>query len=269
MRRLWTIALALASPAIISHAQQPAQPAPAPPSAQPTANKINPPKPINNVEAQFSEDARRRRISGLCVVSLTVDSNGMPQDPKVVSCTDPSFEETSLDAAKQYRFQPATTPEGKLIAATIRLEIVYKTFGTGDPEMPNRHPELKIHYPKLPIHYTISTPPGISSSAPGPDGVYPFTNLSAPPMMINFSDEGFRNVASLSTSPTACDILLTISAKGKPYDPQVIHCETPELEKPAVQSLMKSSYKPGKVNRKAVPMRASIHLEYGDMSPKS
>jgi hypothetical protein len=135
--------------------------------------------------------------------------------------------------------------------------------------MPNRHPELKIQYAKLPIHYTISTPPGISSPDPGPDGVYPFTNLSTPPLIINFSDEGYRSIASLSTGSTACDILLTVSAKGKPYDPQMIHCEKPELEKPVIQALLKSHYKPGKVNGKAAPMRAAIHLEYGDTPPKT
>jgi hypothetical protein len=62
--------------------------------------------------------------------------------------------------------------------------------------------------------------------------------------------------------------VLTISTKGKAADPQIKHCERPELEKPAVESLLNSEYKPGMVNGKAVPMRASLHLEYGGDAAK-
>jgi hypothetical protein len=40
------------------------------------------------------------------------------------------------------------------------------------------------------------------------------------------------------------------------------------LEKPAIALLMKSEYKPGFVQGKAVPMRATIQLEYGEVNPK-
>jgi len=48
----------------------------------------------------------------------------------------------------------------------------------------------------------------------------------------------------------------------------VTNCVRPALEKPAIESLLKSKYKPGMVNGNAVPMRASIHLEYGGDTPK-
>jgi hypothetical protein len=85
--------------------------------------------------------------------------------------------------------------------------------------------------------------------------------------MSRFSDEGYGSAAFWSPEKSACDVVLTISAKGKPSDPEVSHCETSSLEKPAVQSLLKSHYKPGSVNGKAVPVRASIHLECGGSPP--
>jgi hypothetical protein len=97
--------------------------------------------------------------------------------------------------------------------------------------------------------------------------VYPLTKLCTPPAIIKFSDKGYGSTASFS--PTgACDIVLTISTKGKAADPQVTRCERPGLEKPAVESLLKSEYTPGMVNGKAVPMRVSVHLEYGDDAAK-
>ncbi|MGB9406427.1 MAG: TonB family protein [Terracidiphilus sp.] len=255
MRCFWIIALFLTLVAINGKAQQTTPTADTPqPASYPAKEKINPPTVINNVAAEFSEEARQKRIGGVCLVSITVDTNGEPQDIKLVRCTDPSFEETSLDAAKQYRFKPATTLEGNPVAAKVFVEVAYHSYGASDPGMP--------------IRYTFSSPPGITSSEAGADGVYPLTNVPAGPILTKFSDEGYRKVAYWSTSLSACDILLTISAKGKASDPQVIHCERPELEKPAVQSLLKSHYKPGKVNGKSVPIRASIHLQYGGSPSK-
>jgi hypothetical protein len=71
-------------------------------------------------------------------------------------------------------------------------------------------------------------------------------------------------IAFYTAGSDACNIVLTISAKGKPSDPQVTSCDRPALEKPAVASLLRSQYKPDRVNGKAVPMRAAIRLEYGD-----
>jgi hypothetical protein len=56
--------------------------------------------------------------------------------------------------------------------------------------------------------------------------------------------------------------MITISAAGKATDPKVTHCERPELEKPAVQSLLESKFKSGSVNGKPVPIRTTVHLEY-------
>jgi hypothetical protein len=98
--------------------------------------------------------------------------------------------------------------------------------------------------------------------------VYQFTKSVTPPILSKFTDEKYGETAFPLEGNCACDIVLTISAKGKASDPVVTHCERPSLEKPAVQSLLKSHFKPGQVNGKAVPMRASIHLVLADLSPE-
>jgi TonB family protein len=253
MRRLWIVALALALPAIASHAQQATQPASAaPPAAQPPASKINPPAPLNTVEPQFPEDARQRRINGRCLVSLTVDLNGMPQDIKLLRCTDPAFEANSLDAVKQYRFQPATTQEGKQVSSTIAVEVDFRVFGA----------------PETLIRLRFSSPPAALSLTPGKHGLCLFTKLTTLPAMKAFSDKGFEQAASGFDGSCACDVVLTINANGKASDPQVTHCGSPALEEPAVQSLLSSRYLPGKVKGYTVSTRASVHLEYCDIQPK-
>jgi TonB family protein len=259
MRRFWMIVL-LALVSIPGHAQQAAPPADIPvPADQLAKEKINPPMVINSVDAHFSDEARRKKLNGRCLVSLTVDTNGMPQDTKVVRCTSPSFEATSLDAVEQYRFKPATTQEGKPVPVKVTVEIDYRLYGAF------KHSKVG----QTPISYAFKTSSGTASSAPDANGVYPLTETATPPTLTKFSDEGFGNEAFRADGKGACDILLTISAKGKASDAVVTHCELPSLESLAIQSLLKSHYKPGSVNGKAVPTRASIHIEYADIPPKS
>jgi len=255
MRRFWMIVLLLVLAASLSYAQQTSRPADNNhPNAQLAKEKITPPKVLRSVDPEFSDEARARHINGRCSVSLTVDESGMPQDIKVFRCTDPSFEESSLDAVAQFRFKPAMKQDGTPVAVYVIIEINYRLSGaTGLP---------------IPIHYRFSSPPGTTTSDPGPDGVYQYTKQATPPAIIKFTDEGYGETAFPAAGNSACDIVLTISAKGKAYDPQVIHCSRSVMEKPAVQSLLKSHYKPGQVNGKVVAMRVSIHLEPADLSPE-
>jgi hypothetical protein len=91
--------------------------------------------------------------------------------------------------------------------------------------------------------------------------------------VIEFAEEGYAAMAFTHEGNSVCDVMITIDTKGQPSDPRVSHCERPELEKPAVESLLKSTYKPGYVKGKQVPIRATIHLYYGDdpnvLSPAS
>jgi len=232
-------------------------------SIQAPEKKIIPPKMLNlqlihvfrpeYADAEFTEEARAKKINGRCLISFTMDVNGMPQEIKPVRCSDPSFAESSVVSVAKYRFKPATTEDGDPVDYHESVEIDFVMDDSSDPVAPIRH--------------VFSTPPGVTSSDPGADGVYPLTYLAAPPTMTKFFDEGYGVAAFNSPEGNgSCDIVVTISATGKASNPVVTHCERPALETPAVQSLLKSKYKPGSVNGKAVPMRASIHLEYDDTS---
>ena len=162
------------------------------------------------------------------------------------------FANSSLATVAKYRFKPATTEDGDSVEYHLSVEIDYRRDGYFDPPAPIRH--------------AFSAPPGCTSSDPGADGVYPLTNLAVPPTLTRFIDDRYGTAAFNSPEGNgSCDVVLTIGTTGKPSDPHLIHCERPDLEKLAVQSLLKSHYKPSNVNGKAVAIRASIHLEYDDV----
>ena len=196
-----------------------------------------------------------------------------------IHCTDSSFEESTLNAVKNYQFKPATTKDGKSVPVTVPAVLQYHQvkFALGlrmivnTRWMPNRNLIFDRHMSKaeinrelsMPVHYGFIPQRG-GASVPDSDGIYPLTRSVTAPRVVKFIDEGYGSTAFTHEGNNICDVLLTISTKGKASDPQIAHCERPELEKPALASLLKSLYKPGMVNGKEVPMRASLHLDYGD-----
>jgi hypothetical protein len=255
MRRFWLIALSLTVVLIPGRAQQPAQSTGSgQPASEAATKKVNTPTVLNKVDPVFSAEARRKHLNGHCLISLTVDTDGMPQNIKLIRCSDPSFEKTSMDAAAKFRFSQATTQDGKPVSANVFIEIKYRLARETNPWAL--------------IHYEINSAPGAVSSEPGADGVYSLTKMATAPTMNTFADRGYGAAAFASDGHNACDVVLTISANGNPSHPQETHCDIPAVEKPALRSLLSSHYLPGKVNGKAVPMRVSVHLEYGGHSPK-
>jgi len=251
MRRFLMIALTFALATVLADPQQVAPSTDAPvPGDQFSSKKVNPPQLLHSEDAVYSIEAREKRINGHCVVSITIDIMGIPQDMKLTHCTDPSFVMSTLETVSRYRFKPATTEDGKPVAIKMNVEIGY-------------HIDAGIK-PVTPVRYDFFSPPGVTSSEPDADGVYPLTRLATPPSITKFSDEGYGNLAIAAPGNSVCSVTLTISAKGKPSDLQVIHCERPTLDEPVSKSLLKSQYKPGMVNRKAVPMRASLEIELGN-----
>lgn len=301
MRRFCIFALVAALVAGSVHAQQvTTQTTDAPVLCnQWAAKKITPPELISGDRADYPIEAELEHIDGICSVSMVVSILGDPQNIRILHCTDSSFEETSLDAVKQYKFKPATTPEGKPVPVVVQTELEYHLVknvvslrSVGVPIFFRNHSDryfLDIHMSmKLPaffdkgliidrhssksvvkreiksqINYGFIPLRG-GASVPDSDGVYPFTRRVTGPRVIKFFDEGYGRAAFAHEGNEACDVMLTIDTKGRASDPQVTHCERPELEEPAVQSLLKSRYQPGYVHGKEVPMRASMRLEYSD-----
>ncbi|HEX4576410.1 MAG TPA: energy transducer TonB [Edaphobacter sp.] len=102
---------------------------------------VTAPKLIYSVEPEFSEKARKQKIAGNCVVSMTVGSDGKVSDVHVVtsiadSLDKPdkkdraaalSLDEKAVKAAQQYRFEPATF-QGKPVPVELKVGINFQIF---------------------------------------------------------------------------------------------------------------------------------------------
>jgi hypothetical protein len=235
--------------------QQPAPPAAhdAQPSQTASANAevAHAPVPIFEPEAEFPYEASNAGLSGKCMLATTVDINGNSQNPHVLSCTNFIFAKSSLEAVAKYRFKPASDRTGKSIAVTVNVEVNFRSVGH------DTEPDILM---PAQIRVGFGTPPGIVSGAPDANGVYPLVKGIDRPAFARFHDDGFLSASEHFHQGLACHIVLTIDAKGKASNPYVADCDSDTLTKPAVASLLKSQYRPAKLNGKPVSVRVAVKI---------
>jgi TonB family protein len=90
----------------------------------PVRDGISPPVPLISPEAEFSDDARRAKYQGTCLISLTVDRNGLPRNLRVVKPLDYGLTEQSIEAVKRYRFKPAMK-NGEPVPVEVNIEVSF------------------------------------------------------------------------------------------------------------------------------------------------
>lgn len=86
---------------------------------------ITAPIPISTPEAKYTIEAKKKRIQGICLVSLIVDAYGVPQNPRVVKSIGYGLDEAALEAVKAYRFRPATK-DGHPVAVLMSIEVNFR-----------------------------------------------------------------------------------------------------------------------------------------------
>lgn len=77
--------------------------------------------------AEFSDEARRQRYQGVCIVSIIVDAHGNPQNPRVTRSLGMGLDEKALEAVQKYRFKPAMK-DGKPVASYVSVEVDFHLY---------------------------------------------------------------------------------------------------------------------------------------------
>jgi periplasmic protein TonB len=68
---------------------------------------VSAPVVIYSVEPEFSDEARRAKYQGVCMVALIVDAQGNPTHIHVERSLGMGLDEKAVEAVQQYRFKPA------------------------------------------------------------------------------------------------------------------------------------------------------------------
>jgi TonB family protein len=83
---------------------------------------VSAPQVVHSVEPEFTDDARRANYQGNVSVQLIVDSEGNPQNVRLVSHLGMGLDEKAIQAVKQYKFHPAMY-QGHPVAVQIVIDV--------------------------------------------------------------------------------------------------------------------------------------------------
>lgn|ERR1017187_4663939 len=87
-------------------------------------NCLPAPQPISSPPPTYSEEARKAKIEGDCIVSLVVDEKGNPTNLHVVSGLGMGLDEKAIEAIKTWKYKPAFR-DGKPIAAKLFVKVSF------------------------------------------------------------------------------------------------------------------------------------------------
>jgi periplasmic protein TonB len=88
---------------------------------------VSAPVLIYDPDPEFSDEARRAKYQGVCVVGLIVDAQGNPQQVHVVRPLGMGLDEKALEAVRQYKFKPAVY-KGRPVAVEINIEVNFRIY---------------------------------------------------------------------------------------------------------------------------------------------
>jgi periplasmic protein TonB len=88
---------------------------------------VSAPRPVFTPDPEYSEEARKAKYQGTCVLWLIVGPDGKPRDIKVARTLGLGLDEKAIEAVKQWKFDPAMK-DGKPVAVQINVEVSFRLY---------------------------------------------------------------------------------------------------------------------------------------------
>ena len=85
------------------------------------------PRVIYGPDPEFSEEARKAKYQGVCVLGLIVDANGIPTNIRIVSSLGMGLDENAIKTVKTWRFEPAMK-DGHPVPYAMNLEVDFHLY---------------------------------------------------------------------------------------------------------------------------------------------
>jgi TonB family protein len=94
---------------------------------KPNLAAVTPPILRLQPEPDFSEEARRKQFSGICMIKMIVDSSGVPRNLAIEQPVGLGLDEKAVDAVSRYRFTPAMK-DGQPVAVALKIEVDFHIY---------------------------------------------------------------------------------------------------------------------------------------------
>jgi periplasmic protein TonB len=88
---------------------------------------VSAPKELYAPEPEYSEEARKAKYQGTCVLYLIVGPDGKPRDIRVARSLGLGLDEKAIEAVRQWKFEPAMK-DGKPVAVAINVEVDFRLY---------------------------------------------------------------------------------------------------------------------------------------------
>jgi protein TonB len=88
---------------------------------------ISAPQAISTPDPDYTEEARRAKTQGTCILGLIVDAEGHPRDIRIVRGLGSGLDAKAIDAVRQWRFEPARK-DGKPVNVLISVEVAFRLY---------------------------------------------------------------------------------------------------------------------------------------------
>ncbi|MBZ5599158.1 MAG: energy transducer TonB [Acidobacteriia bacterium] len=88
---------------------------------------VSAPRVIYQPDPEYSEEARKAKYQGTCVLWLVVGPDGRPRDIRVARTLGLGLDEKAIEAVKTWKFEPAMK-DGKPVAVQINVEVEFRLY---------------------------------------------------------------------------------------------------------------------------------------------
>jgi periplasmic protein TonB len=88
---------------------------------------VSAPRVLFQPDPEYSEEARKAKFQGTCVLGLVVGPDGRPRDIHVVRSLGLGLDEKAIEAVSRWKFDPAQK-DGKPVAVAISVEVDFRLY---------------------------------------------------------------------------------------------------------------------------------------------
>ena len=88
---------------------------------------VSAPRALDTPDPEYSEEARKAKYQGICILWLIVGPDGHPRDVKVARSLGMGLDQKAIEAVKKWKFEPAMK-DGKPVAVQINVEVNFRLY---------------------------------------------------------------------------------------------------------------------------------------------
>jgi TonB family protein len=97
---------------------------------------VTPPRVLYRPDPEYPQEARRARNQGTCILSLSIGTDGLPRDIKIVRGLGMGLDESALATAGTWRYEPARK-DGKPVEVQSEVKVRFRLHGGGADKIAN------------------------------------------------------------------------------------------------------------------------------------